>query len=67
MKFHTLHYFTAKGNSMSELHIFVSAVHCYCQHSKALSRLCATDFPSQFYNYIVHLLHIVSKMVPFKR
>jgi len=33
-------HFTAKGKSMSELHIFVSAVHCCCQHSKPC-RVCA--------------------------
>jgi len=29
-----LRYCTAKKKSLSELHIFVSAVHCPCQHSK---------------------------------
>jgi len=63
-KFHKLRDFTAKGKSMSELHTFVSAVHCYCQHSKALSRLCATDFPTEFYKYIVHLLPYVTRKLP---
>jgi len=40
LKVHKLRYFTAKGKSISELHIFVSAVHCSCQHSKAF-RVCA--------------------------
>ena len=40
LKVHRLRYFTAKGKSMSELHIFISAVYCSCQHSKPC-RVCA--------------------------
>jgi len=40
LKVHKLRYFTAKGKSMSQLHISVSAVHCCCQHSTAC-RVCA--------------------------
>ena len=59
LKFHKLRYFTARGKSMSELQILVSAVRCYCQ---SLSRLCATNFPTQIYKYNVHLLHQLSHL-----
>ena len=37
---HKLRYFTAKRKSTAKLHLFVSAVHCSCQHSGAC-RVCA--------------------------
>jgi len=40
LKVHKLGYFTAKWKSMSGLHIFLSAVHCSCQHSEPC-RVCA--------------------------
>ena len=39
LKFHRLRSFTAKGKPVSELHIFVTAVHCSCQHSN-VRRVC---------------------------
>ena len=62
LRVHRLRYFTAKGKSLSQLHISVSAVHCSCQHSKSC-RVCARlisqlKFISTLFIYYIFLSQV---------